>query len=192
MMSNYILGENEDLLQYQFSGQKVFNILKYIVSNQNKLDNAINMHSVLTEGKQTYILSKDDWNESKNKDGYFKEIIVSIPFLIDTTNKHNINIIISPTEEKGYNNEGKDEKDWSEETSRELYSDYNIRCIDYTFMTEKAESEINNITTNIFTPLIITFKSDDIPEYNLPINLLVLYNQQLENYNLDYEEEEEE
>lgn len=192
MMSNYILGENEDVLQYQFSGQKVFNILKYIASNQNKLDNAINMHSVLTEGKQTYILSKDDWNESETNDGYVKEIIVSIPCLIDTTNKHNINIIISPVEEKGYNNEGKNKEDWSEETSRELYSDYNIRCVDYDFMTEDTESEINTIATDIYTPLIITFKSDDIPEYNLPINLLVLYNQQLENYNLDYAGEEEE
>ena len=190
MMSNYILGENEDLSKYQFSGQKVFNILKYITSNQNKLDNAINMHSVLTEGKQTYILSRDDWNESKDKDGYLKEIIVSIPCLIDTTNKYNINIIISPTEEKGYNNEGKDQ---SEETSRELYTDYNIRCIDYAFITKNSESEINTTTTeDIYTSLIITFKSDDIPEYNLPINLLILYNRQLENYNLDYEEEEEE
>jgi hypothetical protein len=59
-------------------------------------------------------------------------------------------------------------------------------------MTEDTESEINTIATDIYTPLIITFKSDDIPEYNLSINLLVLYNQQLENYNLDYAGEEEE
>lgn len=207
--SNYILGENETLSDYQFSGQKVFNILKYITANQQKLNNAINMHSALTSEKQTFILSKTEWNETEKKDGFLKEVSISIPCLIDTKDKHNVNIVVSPTEEYGQDIDEDGEEIFSEETSRELYSDYNIRCIDYNFenketeedssssdevMTATAEEEEEKESTNI----ILTFKSDDIPEFNLPINILILYNRQITDKDLNFdviietEEEEEE
>lgn len=207
--SNYILGENETLSDYQFSGQKVFNILKYITANQQKLNNAINMHSALTSEKQTFILSKTEWNETEKKDGFLKEVSISIPCLIDTKDKYNVNIVVSPTEEYGQDIDEDGEEIFSEETSRELYSDYNIRCIDYNFenketeedssssdeiMTATAEEEEEKESTNI----TLTFKSDDIPEFNLPINILILYNRKITNEDLNFdviietEEEEEE
>lgn len=210
--SNYILGENETLSDYKFSGQKVFNILKYITANQKKLDNAINMHSALTSEKQTFVLSKTEWNETENKNGFLKEISISIPCLIDTKDKHNVNIIVSPTEEYGQDIDKDGKEFFSEETSRELYSDYNIRCVDYNFENEATEEEDSSSSDEVMTAtaeeeeeeekestnIILTFKSDDIPEFNLPINILILYNRKITNEDLNFdviietEEEEEE
>ena len=166
---NYILQENQNFSLINFSGEDVHETLTYVKTNSIKFDDSIRMFvaKLVDKASNTNIndttLSINHW-ENDGKGHFKKDILVTnTPPDIDYNNGIGVNIIISPTENKGYILNESKIKEESDETSRELYTDYNIRCISYNY-----DSALNKI--------ILSFMADDQPEYNIMINILVLYN----------------
>lgn len=166
---NYILHENENFSLIDFSGENVHETLTYVRTNHEKIDNSIRMFVAKigdkipnTDINNDTTLSMKDWEDDGQ--GHFKKdiIITNTPSDIDYNNGLGVNIIISPTENKGFNIINRIKED-SEETSRELYQDYSVRCVDHSY-----NPALNQIT--------LSFMADNLPEYNMIINVLVLYN----------------
>lgn len=154
-MPNYVLSENADLGLLNITGQQTHQALTYVRSNHQKLDNSIRMFIATFNDEQTEsILSIDGWDKNE------KEIIITnTPEDLDYNNGDGINIIISPTEDLGKDNND----ELSEETSSEIYSEYGIRCTKYDYDLETKK-------------LKLKFKRDDAFDYNINVKVLVLYN----------------
>ena len=110
--------------------------------------------ATFNDEKTESILSIDGWDKNE------KEIIITnTPEDLDYNDGDGINIIISPTEDLGKDNND----ELSEETSSEIYSEYGIRCTKYDYDLETKK-------------LKLKFKRDDAFDYNINVKVLVLYN----------------
>lgn len=157
MADNYILKENQEygVNLESLEGLDVHAVLSYIKQNYYILNNKICMFSAKTTENDT-ILTLDSWVFDDNNDTYKAIIsITNTPTNFDYTDTENVNFIIAPTEKKGYNNAGD-----SEESSRVLYNDAMIRCDQFSINNNKIE---------------LSFLADDLLEYNIYLNILVLY-----------------
>ena len=152
---NYILLPNDPLLS--FSGKDIHEILTYVKQNHIKIDNGIKMF-IAASADHTSILPKDGWENNQ-----YVFIVDNTPADLDYRNGNGINIIISPTEDYGVTSDEDGNIITAEETSSELYNESSIRCIQYELDEDSKK-------------LKLTFKCDDLLEYNIKIQILIFYN----------------
>lgn len=159
---NYILGKDDEMGLEPFTGSDIHAILTFIDKNYNILNNKICMFSAKLNGDNNQtnntILTTGNWelsNGTYNK----KFAITNTPSDFDYSNG-DINFIIAPTEDKGYKGDNK-----SEESSSILYNNSVIRCNEYSILTNQEDEKY----------IQLSFLADDVLEYNIYLNILVLY-----------------
>lgn len=154
--NNYILDANDKLLT--FTGEQVHQCLSYVETNVSTIEDKIHTKYINTS-------LETNWESINNIYSLTQTINLNDNNAI-LNNKNDIHIIISPTEDKVINNDPKSE------TSREVYNNAVVRCVDY---------DVNNNEKKI----TLTFKADDLIQstYNVKINILILYKREM-NYKI--------
>ena len=156
MADNYILDANNPLLA--FTGEQMHQCLSYVETNALTVEDKIHTKYINT-------VLETNWENIDNF--YFLTQTIDLndkDAILD--NKDDVHIIISPTEDIVMASDSKSE------TSREVYNNAIVRCIDYNVDNDKKK-------------ITLTFKADDLiqPTYSVKVNILILYRKKMK-YNI--------